>query len=256
MNQDPTTIPDWKLERYVLGELPKPELESIRKRTESDELLQTRLRALEQSDAEVRSAYPTGEMTAGIRRRLNGSERSEQGLSSRWVWAALPAAAAIILFVYPTTHRDELDGNRIKGGDSALFLYRKTADGVEELKNGDIASEHDLIQIKYKPGTLRYGVILSIDGRGTVTVHLPESGKSASELKKGKADTLSFSYELDDAPARERFFFVSSDTPFEVRMVLDAAKSIAFSDGELMLALPGVFSQYIFTLKKDTGHAY
>ena len=86
MNQDPTTIPDWKLERYVLGELPGPELESIRKRTESDELLKRRLRALEQSDAELKSEYPTGEMIAGIRQRLNGLNSLERRKpSSRWL---------------------------------------------------------------------------------------------------------------------------------------------------------------------------
>ena len=36
-------IPDWKLERYILGELPQEEIERIRRETENSTLLRERL---------------------------------------------------------------------------------------------------------------------------------------------------------------------------------------------------------------------
>jgi hypothetical protein len=155
----------------------------------------------------------------------------------------------------PSVEQDVVDGNRIKGGDPALFLYRKTASGVEELQSGDAVSERDLIQIKYQSGSHRYGVILSIDGRNAITIHLPEDGQSAVELERGRADTLGFAYELDDAPGGERFYFVSSDVPFKVESVRNAVKSIAFNGGNRKLELPDTYAQYVFTLAKDSNNA-
>jgi hypothetical protein len=47
-------------------------------------------------------------------------------------------------------------------------------------------------------------MVLSIDGRGTVTVHLPLAGTDAAQLSKDGDTTLGSSYALDDAPAYER----------------------------------------------------
>jgi hypothetical protein len=247
------TIPDWKLERYLLGELPHQELEDIRRRAESDDLLMKRLAALRQSDSALRETYPSDSVLPGIRARM--AERVEPARPRRqWLLVALPIAAALVLFINPAPNQIVVDGNRIKGGDPALYLYRKTADGVEELQNGDIASEHDLIQIKYQPGDKRYGVILSVDGRNTISVHLPEKGRQAAELELGRADTLGFSYELDDAPTRERFYFISSVSAFAVQEAIDAVKTHVPDQGP-QLDLAEGYSQRIFTLMKDTNDA-
>jgi hypothetical protein len=256
MNQDATTIPDWKLERFILGELPAADLEAIRQQLASDDLLKSRLKTIEESDEALRVAHPVEPMVEGIEQRLDGkSQPQDRSKSAGWLWTALPVAAAVVLFLYPTVEQNALDGNRVKGGSPALFLYRKSSTGVEELHKGHRVFEHDLIQIKYQPGTHRYGVILSIDGRSAVTVHLPETGQSAAVLERRKADTLGFSYELDDAPAGERFYFVSSDTPFKVVRIRDALGSIGFHGADRNLDLPDTFTQYIFTLTKDPKNA-
>ena len=256
MNQD-HTIPDWKLERYVLGELPDQELEAIRSRAESDNLLRARVQAIETSDSDLRSEFPTTEMADRIRERASSSppHPARPIVSARWLLATLPAAAAILLFLLPQDNWSPVSENRIKGGGPALYLYRKTSEGVEELRSGSIAREHDLIQIKYRSGSQRYGVILSIDGRGTITVHLPESGTRSAELTLGKSDTLSFAYELDDAPSAERFYFISSDHSFDVQLVRNAAKAMASNPREAEFTLPESFEQSVFTLEKDSDHA-
>jgi hypothetical protein len=52
-------------------------------------------------------------------------------------------------------------------------------------------------------------VVLSIDGRGAVTWHLPpEYPGPAARLGSGVETTLPWSFELDDAPGFERFVMI------------------------------------------------
>jgi hypothetical protein len=97
-------------------------------------------------------------------------------------------------------------------------------------------------------------VILSIDGRGTVSRHFPREGEAAGELDKEGVVALDFSYELDDAPGWEQFYFITSDKPFELDMVIEAArkKTVELTETEPgPLDLPEQFDQYLFTLKKE-----
>ena len=48
-------------------------------------------------------------------------------------------------------------------------------------------------------GGAPYGAVISLDGRGTVTFHLPTHGTAAAELSGRGAVPLPRSYELDDA---------------------------------------------------------
>ena len=75
-----------------------------------------------------------------------------------------------------------LHGTRIKGTEKIdvskphILVHRKVNDTVELLESGDEAKAGDLLQIAYVSAGADYGVILSIDGRGVVTLHYPESG--------------------------------------------------------------------------------
>jgi len=106
MNQDRVTIPDWKLERYVLGELLDDELGSIRNRVASDDLLKARLQTIENSNEELRASYPTALILNAIQRKLESKDsRLQKSSPSRWLLMTLPAAAAIVLFLYPRSSR-------------------------------------------------------------------------------------------------------------------------------------------------------
>jgi len=70
-------------------------------------------------------------------------------------------------------------------------------------------------------------VILSIDGAGTVTLHFPEQAEAETGLEPNKKFNLSQAIELDDAPLFERFFFVTSAAPIDVRDVLKSAADLA-----------------------------
>jgi len=71
----------------------------------------------------------------------------------------------------------------------------------------------------------RFGIIASIDARGRVTLHLPESPGPAVALDRDGERALPHAYELDDSPGFERFFFVTSDAPFATPEIAESLKS-------------------------------
>jgi hypothetical protein len=97
-------------------------------------------------------------------------------------------------------------------------------------------------------------VIVSIDGRGVLTRHLPAHGGQAVPLDPGPA-TLPESYELDDAPAFERFYLVTADAPFPVETVVEAVMRRHArpegAGGDGRLDLPPSLEQSTFVLRKE-----
>ena len=122
---------------------------------------------------------------------------------------------------------------------------------------GSPARRADVLQLGYAAGTAKYGVIFSVDGRGTVTWHLPAgygAGPRQSPLLEMQGEViLPSAYELDDAPGYERFFLVYSPNPFDLAQIAQAARSIASrpaaADTET-LAIPAGMGQYSLLLKK------
>jgi hypothetical protein len=93
--------------------------------------------------------------------------------------------------------------------------------------------------------------VVSIDGRGFVTRHLPSDGTRAAELDVRGPVTLASAFELDDAPAFERFFFVTSAEPFAASVVTEAAADLARRRSGQRLELPATLEQSTFLLRKD-----
>ena len=75
------------------------------------------------------------------------------------------------------------------------------------------ASEGDEIQLRYRVPQKCFGMLLSMDGNGTVTMHMGD-GNNAVELEPGKMTTLPFAYKLDNAPKFEKFFLLTSQSAF------------------------------------------
>ncbi|HEY0840889.1 MAG TPA: ActD-like protein, partial [Vulgatibacter sp.] len=98
----------------------------------------------------------------------------------------------------------------------------------------------------------RFGVIVSLDGAGAVTLHLPASGNASAALDAQGATPLPQAYELDDAPSFERFVLVASDSPFEVDTVLQAARTlVSGADAATSpLALPEGLEQTSVVVRK------
>ncbi len=274
MRSNDTMIPDWKLERYLLGELPAQELEQIAELLKEDTTIQQRVEAIKLSNESIENEYSPDWVLRQIKQKADATHsirkattettnvlQENQVTQHSWVSMVLsPAGTKVIsafsmlilvavMVVYYSSHMG--DGIRSKGLGPYILLHKKTQDASVQLFDKSTVSQGDWIQIQYQSKDKKYGVIVSLDGNNTITVHLPESGESSEELHLNEKVQLNFSYELDDAPKMERFYFITSDSKFSITEVTDALKKESQAPTELkFLDLSQQFFQYHITLIK------
>jgi hypothetical protein len=253
-------IPDIVLERYRLNELPPAVAAGVAGQLGRDARLRERLAALEQSDDVLR------ERLARMEPRLIAQPRPDRRGAMLWaipavvvvmasvaiaVVARRPAAITPVTGPAPDDRVKGASGNNVPG----LALYRRTAGGSERLADGAVARTGDLIRVGYRAAGRPYGLIVSIDGAGAVTMHLPPAGDRAAALKDGATVLLDQAYELDEAPRWEQFYFIAGRTPFDVAPVVRAARDAASTrkgSPPAGLALPRGLEQASFTLQKES----
>jgi anti-sigma factor RsiW len=257
----PDAVQDWLLERYRLGELPDAERRQVQDALARDADLRERLDDLELSTTALLREHPPAQAVAAVRERA-ARERPATPVLHGWTplaAAAVVTASLVGLAVWGpwTGVPPEADVTRVKGITPYLLLYRKAASEVERLPPAAVARPHDVVQLAYQAGARRYGVIVSVDGRGVVTRHLPEHGTEAAPLLAGRPVALSQSYELDDAPGFERFLLVAADEPFAVTAVEEAVRRLHASLGaaanERRLDLPDSMDQFSLVVKKESS---
>jgi hypothetical protein len=212
---------DWKYEQYRLGELSDTERQEL----EGDPDFSSRMTAFDDSDRDILNLYPASEMARNI------AEKS--GTAFRPMYYLVPLAAAAVLalaFILvlprlsaPSLQDDKVETLRPKGADipdnlspPEIILYRDGPDGIELLKSGDNAKEHDLLQVGYLSGGNWWGAILSVDGNAVITRHWPMEGNLSAPMGLGGEFLLPYSYELDAAPEFESFVLIWSDAEFSV----------------------------------------
>jgi len=262
-------IPDWQLERYLLCELSAELEKEVRNQLARDPSLQTRLDALEESNGEILSSYPPMIQAKQIEKKYEkvyGREERRRGSVQRPKLRsfayAFSTAAVILIVLIPlrsilkqTPSDGDMEGIRLKGLKPHLVVYRKSGDEIERLEVGESAAEGDVIQLSYVAAGKKFGAIYSIDDRGVVTLHYPDTDDEvAPGLDQGGEISLPYAYELDDAPLYERFFFITSDEPFDLAEVGDAVHALASKSKRAeknKLKLPSGFKQYSTILKKE-----
>lgn len=268
MSHDQPIVSDIALERFRLQELPAEEAARIAAHQATDADLRARLESLAHSDDEIRRQYPPAGLAALVVSRRPARARRGPGA---WRWAVLaPAGLALAIFAWVETGRRgpreapsttppaAISEDRVKGAVSALVLYRREGARGEPISDGDVARAGDLIRIAYRSAGPRYGLILSIDGAGVVTRHLPVDGPEAAVLQPGATVLLDRAYELDAAPRWEQFFLVTGETRFDVGPVLEAARraaATAGADPPTRLSLASTFGQATFLLRKPSKEA-
>jgi hypothetical protein len=260
------TIPDFLIEQAALGELSDTELEALR--SECD--LEARIAVLEASNREILEAYSPAEMADRIRIRAQREEAASAGAGESGTRivkglfrVALPLAAAAALFIavgLPDLQDRQVPGSdaafgvRLKGLKPAMHIYRRSGDEVLRLEDRQQVRENDLLQISYIAAGSSYGVILSIDGRGTITLHHPDRPEGDQHLEPDGEYALPFSYQLDDAPDFERFYFISGSEEIPMKLVLDEAERVAASRTGTWIdafRIPDTFTQESILLIKE-----
>ena len=238
-------IPELLLEEILLGE--KEEKDFYEKYGKEE--IQKALADLRKSNEEILASYPALKIQNEIMKKSIKAanpelaelapKKAKRRLSSfvtSKAWKFSAAAAFVLMLASSLVIRNfdfkgQRPTERVKGAgpNHQIRLYRQDGNDAVILKNGDSASENDLIQITYIPGKYKYGIIFSVDGNGNVTRHFPENNWVSSELEKtGEEVPLSFSYALDDAPDYECFIFVASEKSFDLSQV-EKIKKDSFS---------------------------
>ncbi len=241
------------LERIALGEAPA--LGALGE-TEA-------LEAISASNREILEALPAGEVVREVERRRRVNAIKGRQRRRRFVLPALGAlvASAALILLLPRfaaapeapAHLQVGDpyatpGSERAKGNERLLVQMKNQDGANELAKGSEVSAGDLLQLSYIAADQHYGVIFSVDGRNAITQHLPEAGNSAFKLERNGRTALPSSYELDDAPDFERFYFVTGPSPFDIGEILTSAQNL--QQEAIALPLPGGLRQQIFAVRK------
>ena len=222
-------ISDFKLERYLLGELSAEEMKALQLREAEDEIFAARVRMMREEGKRFLAENPFSAMED----KLENAERPNRSFNTLWLKVAAALVIALGVFSAVVLNRNveiaggaaagatmdvamaDIDnGTRIKGMNASLEVWKKTGDSAVQMVNLGDASEGDEIQLRYRVPQKCFGMLFSMDGNGTVTMHMGE-GNRAVELEPGKMTTLPFAYKLDNAPKFEKFFLLTSGEMFE-----------------------------------------
>jgi hypothetical protein len=251
-------ISDALIERVHLGEA----TEEQRARVLADPDARARLEALPALDRAFLEAHPADVMVARIhdRARIAAAREEQRGRRVSWTggFALLAPVLAVLLAVFlvvgpPDEAPDTwVEPTTTKGLDPSLRLFRQGTDGAVPLTEDQVARPGDVVQVGYVAGDALHGVIVSIDGRGAVTLHFPADAAGSTALTPG-AHNVPEGFRLDDAPSFERFFLVTSDAPIDVNTVVAAAEALALRGGSTgSLALPAGLAQTSSIVRKET----
>ena len=240
-------IPDWKLERFLTGDLPESEMREIRELEATDAMLAQRIKLLREDNKAILNKLPFEAIAGRIAEVKDIADAAEaKKVASSFRFLKFASAAVLVLavaLVALMTQRETVvtGGNvaggdvaqardaqntqvalaetpsdtRIKGLDARMEVWKKTEAGIVQLQDLDEVREGDEIQLRYAVPEKCYGLLFSMDGNGALTLHMGD-GEKAVELAPGKMNSLPFAYKLDDAPYFEKFFFVTSPKEFAV----------------------------------------
>lgn len=225
-------ISDFKLERYLLGELPEKEMRELQERELSDEIFAARVAEMRLQGKRFLAENPFVALEAKMSAAEQSANDEHNVVSVMWLKVAAALVIALGVFSMVLLNRnvetfdskdaamqvamaDVDDGTRIKGMQVSLEVWKKTGDSAVQMVNLGDAHEGDEIQLRYRVPQKCFGMLFSMDGNGTITMHMGE-GNKAIELEPGKMTTLPFAYKLDNAPKFEKFFLLTSQNSFEI----------------------------------------
>lgn len=277
-----TKTPMWLIERVAQEELDALEVEQLRERLAAEgRSLDEEVARLHASDRAILAELPRTRMAAEIRQRAAKQAAAGTVRRSRLPALILPTLVAGSLALglvwirgnggpgtgvagRPDLQRGGDDEVGLKGDTASsprLLVYRHKPGAPvglansERLAGGARTARGDVLQLAYaKANEGQFGVLLSIDGVGRVTQHMPEEGaRTSAPLTPTREIPLPSAYELDDAPAFERFVLITRTRPFPVGVALEAARALASqgpSAQTLPLALDPSYQQYSVLLHK------
>lgn len=241
-------VPDLFVEQLAAGALSPERAAEVRAALESEPGGVERLAAIDRSNHEILAAMPPRVFAASVAARRDAASRP-----TRAPWFALiPIAAAVVaLFaVAPALLGPDPDPREVTRakGDPILQVHRRGE--AEPLSPMEPVRAGDLLQLSYTAAGASYGAIVSVDGRGAITWHLPERADRASKLLPGGGVPLDHAVAMDDAPRFERFVLITGAHDFPLAPVERAIRDWSSGRPE-DLALDPSLRATVFTVAKE-----
>jgi hypothetical protein len=231
-----------------------------------DEKTRAQLAELRQQNAAFHAARDANAWCMELEKR-RAAQRPESKPTTQWTgflrprWGGPILATAFAALVWvqvqeptPSAPLSPPSGIRSKG-DLRLDLRVSWIEGTQSraLMSGDITHPGDVIQLQVTGAVQRKDmVVFSIDGRGALTLHYPKNpGEPLAQ-----DGILPRSFELDDAPAFERFFLVSGeklpvDEVLQVAQKMAARRDAVHSELEFPAHFSSDVAQSTFLLRKE-----
>ncbi|MFH1464922.1 MAG: hypothetical protein ABIO70_11110 [Pseudomonadota bacterium] len=229
-----------ELDRLAVGELEGEQAARIETAV-GIECIQARAAAIDATrekvapfDAEIlrKRAYRcAGEDEAAAARRVEEARRARIGARPWWqrwlpVGAGVAAVAVLLLNIQPPPEPGQR--HTAKGeGDIDFYLLR--GDHVHPGSEDELHYAGDRVQFTYRTVGEDSLVLVSVDGRGGLSVYYPREGERPLEVVPGERRVLEGSILLDDAPDYElilAFFGARS-----VREVVEEVSAVRAADG-------------------------
>jgi len=238
------SISSFLLERYHIGEVTAKEKKYVEDILAKDEQTVLALAELDNADNDFKRRFPLEKfLPAGqkesIKIRRFGLGRIKKVSALAW---SIRAAALVVIIALPLiilkNIRQPEFGDRIKGASAennsielSVYIKEKSSGEGVKLTNQASVQKGNTVQLAYQVSggvsAEKYGVIFSIDGRSSVTMHFPYAAWQSTLLVSGKPVPLDEAYTLDDAPNYEIFFFVTAEKPLDINNIMDTAKQLA-----------------------------
>jgi len=250
---------------------------------ENNETLQKRVEAIQQSNTEIQASIDEQDALREIKYRIKNNEirqeqnkdKHKQQKNSSWgrLAYAMPIVAVITVSTLMLKENISVspdhgfrgdsyqsngvvvteDGVRFKGLQPHINIYQKTEAGAKLIESNASLQAGDSLQLSYVAARQEFRAILSIDGNGVVTQHFPLDTHASVKLKASGELMLDRSYQLDDAPKFEHFFFITSKSTFDLQKVIEHVQIITASTQENTASITGLpegLNQFMMTIKK------
>jgi len=261
------SIPDYFIELYAKCELKPNQLAEFEKRLEQDTDLKKRLNKIVISNNDFRARQ---DRENNINQILSKTQQEIKNDNKKpiqtwqFVGAGILAIAAVFTFLPNILLIQEQQLNpdvrpiieqiRSKGINPNLTIFLKKNNLIEQIGNEQLVKQNDELQLQYNTGGYEHGVIFSIDGRGSVTLHYPQNETDDTQFNKKGLVTLPYAYKLDDAPDYERFFMLTSHNKINLASVLKNANTMAKNNNvknDAKIELGKHIKQYSILLNKE-----
>ena len=242
-------VPDFLVEQLHLGELDAQTAAEVRAALGAE--ADPRLADLAAQDAMIQAQYPAQMVVPRILASVPQAGR-------RWplvLPALLAAAAGVWLAARPAQTPapsarsiESVDTVRAKGPLRPVLQVMRAGEAPTPVTADEQLSAGDRVQLRFQPRGALHAVIVSVDGRGATTLHVPDAVDASTALPAGAQRlTVGHAYELDDAPQFERFFLITADAPLDPDALLTAAAEAGMGD----LTPPPDARVEAFTLRKS-----